>query len=338
MSPHNPYFEETIGLIKLNESLGVHGEAANAAGEVLVNGNAPILSNYFRCGMGDDASCFYLTAEVVLEVAGGTVVSRVTSVVGRVGSRMLVRFTTSQGDEVVTAISKETAEQVFRNADGSKIDYETFSSELDDALRTTDQPLEPSVRELPDNVAESTGGNPEGNLPSTEGIPNPQLRFKTDLDPDDVLRLEDLRQEVLAEVESLPKRTRHNFESRLGEDFGDTGKTIGFADVLIDGKRPLEVRAVSGKQNFEGFADYVDEGVLEPSKNPKYSNRQSLPDSDAEKKILEAILEETNKDATGTIRLVVNRLACSSCSDILFDQFIKERPGLNIEVVQLYRP
>ncbi|MGB7414930.1 MAG: polymorphic toxin type 5 domain-containing protein [Thermosynechococcaceae cyanobacterium] len=128
-----------------NGYFGVHDEALAAGSDVLAEGNAPILSNLVRCQRGDNGSCWLLAVEVVAEVAGGPVAAKVSSVIGRAGSRLLVRFTTSEGDEVVTAISKETAEQVLRNTDGSAVDFDSFGAEfIDDGQRMIDQPFTPS--------------------------------------------------------------------------------------------------------------------------------------------------------------------------------------------------
>jgi DNA-binding transcriptional LysR family regulator len=54
---------------------------------------------------------------------------------------------------------------------------------------------------------------------------------------------------------------------------------------------------------------------------------------DAEAKILEQVLVQTDASSQGTIRLVVDKTACESCAGSAIPHFQRLRPGIKIEII-----
>ena len=45
----------------------------------------------------------------------------------------------------------------------------------------------------------------------------------------------------------------------------------------------------------------------------------------------------TNANSTGVIRMIVDRKSCDSCKDTAIPDFSKQRPKIDIEIIQIDR-
>jgi hypothetical protein len=138
-------------------------------------------------------------------------------------------------------------------------------------------------------------------------------------------------------IEYLREDLRSNTDMGLNGEYrssnfklrnGSTKATIGFAELIANGKYKL-YKAFSGNKPATrgGYENYLDSKHL-PSENLNQSNRST----DVEPKILESILLETTPATEGTLVLSVNRETCTSCSFYGIPRFQRLRPGIKVEI------
>lgn len=145
---------------------------------------------------------------------------------------------------------------------------------------------------------------------------------------DDWQKGKQIRHNVINEFNGLSE----NVKSRFNRGEGN----IGFAKYDIDGKKDNILSSFSGPDNaFDGFgsekyARYVDN---KDRKLPAVYIETHMRDVDSEAKIIEQLLSETFPQSEGIIRLYTEISVCDSCG-IIIEKFAKERPGIDIEVVQ----
>jgi len=157
-------------------------------------------------------------------------------------------------------------------------------------------------------LAASTDGVGGGNGPNrgagiqdgpNRGDNNPS--FSTVITEDDAIRLEEVREQLVNAAQTLPRKPRTNLECRLQGKFSTTGKTIGFADVDVDGKF-FTVGGVSGEADLPGFACLLPENQRQLS-TIEVEGRNRF--SDTETNILEQVLLETTEESRGVISFPV---------------------------------
>nr|WP_017326744.1 RHS repeat-associated core domain-containing protein [Synechococcus sp. PCC 7336] len=192
-------------------------------------------------------------------------------------------------------------------------------------------PLVPGRRNnFPDNGAVPIT-DPSRLLPPSRSANTPS--FSTVVTDNDAVRLEQIRQQLESVSQQLPRRSRERFSQRVQGSISETIRTVGFADVDVDG-RVFTVGGFSGESDLPSFSPLLPESQRQlPTIDVNGRNRFS----DAEVRILEQVLLETTPESTGSIRLIVNRLSCPSCSGSAIPEFQNLRPNLIIEVVQLPR-
>jgi hypothetical protein len=116
-------------------------------------------------------------------------------------------------------------------------------------------------------------------------------------------------------------------------------KSVTFAEVDIQGL-PKELSGVStekslGGENFQDVPPYISPQDRQ-LKSLEFEGSPLQPAADGEAKIAEYIFRNTDKSTKGTIRIVTDRPACDSCAYVL-SNLARERPGLNIEVIETQR-
>jgi hypothetical protein len=105
-------------------------------------------------------------------------------------------------------------------------------------------------------------------------------------------------------------------------------KAVAVAEGQVDGKQIL-IKGVSGEQNIKGFAS----GTSSNRKLPTEIVDDTSRHADAEINVLEQLLLQTNKQSSGNIKLIVDRLNCDSCKKAI-EYFNKIRPNIHINVIQ----
>ncbi|WP_051039833.1 RHS repeat-associated core domain-containing protein [Synechococcus sp. PCC 7336] len=167
--------------------------------------------------------------------------------------------------------------------------------------------------------------------------------FSQTVSDTDISRLEQIRdtarnfldQNLSQASSNKDRQSIADFRDRLDGSVFNTRKTLGFADVDIDG-RFFTVGGFSGGRNVPVLAPLLPEDQRNlPAIRLDGQSRERF--SDTEIKILEQVLQNTSQSSDGHLRLVVNRLSCRSCRNYAIDQFQRLRPRIRIQIAELAR-
>ncbi|QDT65250.1 deaminase domain-containing protein [Calycomorphotria hydatis] len=106
---------------------------------------------------------------------------------------------------------------------------------------------------------------------------------------------------------------------------------VAVSELELD-NQTFTVRAFSGETQLDNFAPYVPDPNRRLKANIDYPEKsQFLRDVDAEAKIFERMLDLTNPNTSGTLRMYVDKILCLSCKDMA-KRFKKLRPNIKLEL------